>query len=43
MDAVSFLHRRCVVHRDLKLSNLLYTNTGARAPPAAPQRLSSSR
>ena len=26
--AVAFLHSRCVLHRDLKLSNLLYTNTG---------------
>jgi cyclin-dependent kinase 10 len=28
LDAVAFLHARCVLHRDLKLSNLLYTNAG---------------
>jgi cyclin-dependent kinase 10 len=28
LSAVAFLHARCVLHRDLKLSNLLYTNAG---------------
>ncbi len=28
LSAVAFLHTRCVLHRDLKLSNLLYTDDG---------------
>ncbi|KXZ49266.1 hypothetical protein GPECTOR_22g859 [Gonium pectorale] len=28
LEAVAFLHDRWVVHRDIKLSNLLYTHTG---------------
>ncbi|KAL7547224.1 hypothetical protein ACHAWF_010547 [Thalassiosira exigua] len=28
LDAIRFLHARCVLHRDLKLSNLLYNHRG---------------
>ena len=29
LHAVVFLHTHSIMHRDLKLSNLLFTNTGA--------------
>ncbi len=28
LEAVAFLHEHWIVHRDIKLSNLLYTHTG---------------
>lgn len=28
LEGVAFLHHRWVIHRDLKTSNLLYSNTG---------------
>lgn len=28
LTAVSYLHDHCLLHRDLKLSNLLYTSSG---------------